>query len=443
MGLFDFLRKKNTGIESSKFNSESFQNEACAVALWKLEEKNDGGTRDAVEELKKMGLNDGQVALILKKVTPFKKNENQSGPHHKGIAEHTFLSESFQLQILDNAFHSYHKNGQDYDIVRQELQKEGLSVHQADDILAKLKIRINTMVNDFQEQLDSGVISGIKIIPNAEHTRENIDSDQVDKYIAFGAYQMDRGDLDNALELFDKAIELDPNATLAFANKGTLYTKKADNENALVFYNKALAIEPDHIQILENKMDLLFEILDEKNEKEFIDTAKTILKNDPVHPNALIYVIQYYLKENDLENALTSAKRLFANFHRETISNQLLLTVLHRLPDDRSLEEFTRFKNGMDKNAEYQLEYCKGVYLMGKKDYEKAISTFDHLNKEREFSWNYYQMAIIKNFQDKTDECFYLLRKTFELEPELKEDAKQIPDLQNLSTNSNFIELTK
>ena len=80
---------------------------------------------------------------------------------------------------------------------------------------------------------------------------------------------------------------------------------------------------------------------------------------------------------------------------------------------------------------------------MGKKDYEKAISTFDHLNKEREFSWNYYQMAIIKNFQDKTDECFYLLRKTFELEPELKEDAKQIPDLQNLSTNSNFIELTK
>lgn len=60
-----------------------------------------------------------------------------------------------------------------------------------------------------------------------------------------------------------------------------------------------------------------------------------------------------------------------------------------------------------------------------------------------EFSWNYYQMAIVKNFQHKTDECLALLKKTFELEPELKTDAVSLPYLQNLSSDRNFIELTK
>ena len=52
-------------------------------------------------------------------------------------------------------------------------------------------------------------------------------------------------------------------------------------------------------------------------------------------------------------------------------------------------------------------------------------------------------MAIIKNLQNKTNEAIKLLKITFTLEPELKNDAKQFPQLQNLWSNIEFIEITK
>lgn len=442
MGIFDFLKKKNIGIEESKFNSQQFQNEICALALWKLEE-NKGNPDVAFNELKKIGLSDDQIAMTLKKTNQFIDVEKQVNSNIIGIEANVFKSDNFQTEILDSSFELYFKNKHSYDAVKQDLQKKGLNEIQTEEILSKLKIRINGMVDDFQSQLDTGVISEIKIKPNIEHKKGGVDSEQVDKYIAYGAYQMERGDFENALELFDKAIELDENATLAYANKGALYTKKEDNNKALEFYNIALEIEPNHIQILENKMDLLFEMMNETNEREFIETAKKILENDPLHPNALIYVIQNYLKENDLENALNYVKKLFANFHSENIAIQLLLDIFHKLPNERALNEFIVYKNEINEEAKYQLEYCKGLYLMGIKEYDKSISTFEDLNKLQEFSWNYYQIAIIKNFQNKTDECLTFLKSTFALEPELKEDAKQIPYFQNLKTNTKFIELTK
>ncbi|MFN0290347.1 TPR end-of-group domain-containing protein [Pedobacter helvus] len=51
-------------------------------------------------------------------------------------------------------------------------------------------------------------------------------------------------------------------------------------------------------------------------------------------------------------------------------------------------------------------------------------------------------MAIMKSLQGKTDESLALLNTTFQLEPQLKADAKQYPELQNLWSNPQFIVLT-
>ncbi|WP_294247475.1 hypothetical protein, partial [uncultured Chryseobacterium sp.] len=67
MGLFDFFKKKKqekTGIENLKFNSVEFQNHICALALWKLKENN-MNPNIAVYEMKKVGLNEEQVHIIL------------------------------------------------------------------------------------------------------------------------------------------------------------------------------------------------------------------------------------------------------------------------------------------------------------------------------------------------------------------------------------------
>jgi tetratricopeptide (TPR) repeat protein len=363
----------------------------------------------------------------------------------KGIDETTFNSNQYQTEILAFAQMKYFENGQNYEVVKDELTAQGLSYEQNEIIVQSLKQLNSKMTNEFMEELDTGKISGLKIYPNTEHNKEIVNKDTVDKYIGYGAFQMDRGDLDNALELFDKAIELDDKATLAYANKGTLFSKKGDNKEALRFYNEALKIEPNHAQILENKLDLLLEMMrvDITIESEFIDTVKTILITEPNHPNALIYICQFHLKENNFDEALHFVKKLFTNFHSETIAIHLLLETLYKFPKEKALEEFKIFERQLNDSGKYQLTYCKGLYLKGLKFYDGAVKVFEQLNEIQEFSWNYYQIAIIKNLQNKTNDALLFLAKTFELEPELKEDAKQYNELQSLWTNSEFIKLTK
>jgi tetratricopeptide (TPR) repeat protein len=359
------------------------------------------------------------------------------------VDDQLFYSQQYQTEMLAYAQTVYFQKKQSYDAVKSELSNQGLSNAKVAELIEKLKGLNATMVTDFQNKIDSGEIIDIKIKPNDEHVKGEVDADQVDKYIGYGAYQLERGDFDNALELFDKALELDNKATLAYVNKGMLYANKGDNKKAIEFYNKALELEPENVKVLENKMDLLFEDINQSGEAEFIDTVKNILTYDPDSPNALIYIIQFYLKGGDLTNALNSLKRLFANHYSEGIVIQLLLDTFSTLTKQEALNEFELLKQQIKPEAQYQLEYCKGLYLKGIRDRQSAFEVFDNLNKIQPFSWNYYQMAIISNLENRTTECLQLLNKTFELEPQLKVDAKQYLELQNLWENEEFIVLTK
>lgn len=359
------------------------------------------------------------------------------------VDDQLFNSQQYQTEMVAYAQNMYFQNKQSYEAAKTELSNKGLSDVQITELIEKLKSVNATMVNDFQQKIDSGEIIDIRITPNNEHVKSKVDADQVDRYMGYGAYQLERGNLDNALELLDKALELDDKATLAYANKGSLYAKKGDNKKAIEFYNKALELEPGNVKVLENKMNLLFENISQSGDEEFINTVKTILAYEPDSPNALIYIVQFYLKESDLTNALNSLKRLFANHYSEDIVIQLLLYTFSGLTKKEALIEFELFKQQIRPEAQYQLEYCKGLYLKGIGDRQSAFEVFENLNKIQSFSWNYYQMAIMANLENRTTECLQLLSKTFELEPQLKMDAKQYPELRNLWENEEFIGISK
>lgn len=364
-------------------------------------------------------------------------------PKKKRIDDETFYSQQYRVEILALARMIYFEQKLKYENVEIALQKEGLDAQQIAQVVDDLKRLNENAVKDFDQAVDSGEIVDIKFTPNPEHTKGNVEPDQVDRYIGYGAYQMERGDFDNALELFDKALELDENATLAYANKGSLYAQRGDREQALACFNKALELEPNHLFVLENKMDLLYETMTAETEGEFIQLVQKILENDPDHPNALIYIIQFHLKNGQFQDALSSVKKLFTNYHSEHIAIQLLITTFSALPEADAIAEFDHYHQKLTPNAQYQLGYCKGLYLQGQQKFEEAIAVFEGLNKLEPFSWNYYQMAIIKNLQSKTEESLALLEQTFSMEPELKEDAKKFPHLQNLWNDPSFIALTR
>ncbi|WP_345953287.1 hypothetical protein [Mucilaginibacter sp. PAMB04168] len=138
-----------------------------------------------------------------------------------------FYSKQYQTEMLAYAQTVYFQKKQSYEAVTIELFNQGLSNVQIAELIEKLKSFNATMVTDFQEKVDSGEIIDIKIDPDDEDVKGKVDAGQVDRYIGYGAYQLEQGNLDNALELLDKALELDDKATLAYANKGSLMPRKA------------------------------------------------------------------------------------------------------------------------------------------------------------------------------------------------------------------------
>ncbi|SHF09513.1 tetratricopeptide repeat protein [Pedobacter caeni] len=361
----------------------------------------------------------------------------------KAIAEDLFNSKQYQIEITALAQTFYFENKQDLSVVKKKLLCEGLDEKQSNIIIERMKEATAEMVEDFQTELTSGKILKVDIIPNPEHQKGKVDKEQVDRYIGYAAYQIEQKNFDNALELLDKAIELDDQAVLAYANKGAIYDELQDHEKALYFHEKALEIEPDNILILENRMDTRFAMLSATNEEDFIDSVKACLRVNTMNPNALIYITQYYLKTNNIDNALISIKNLFSEFYQENIAIKLLLNTFGSLSKEKALDQFDKFENELPRKATYQLNYCKGLYLKDLGDFDAAIQTFKKLNALQEFSWNYYQIGIIKNLQNETDESITYLKLTFDLEPALKQDAKQYFELENLWTNPKFVEITK
>ena len=65
------------------------------------------------------------------------------------------------------------------------------------------------------------------------------------------------GRYNEAINLFDKVLAVDPNNTLALSNKGTTLAYLQKYNEAISLFNKALSIEPNNTGILNSKGNVL------------------------------------------------------------------------------------------------------------------------------------------------------------------------------------------
>jgi tetratricopeptide (TPR) repeat protein len=56
------------------------------------------------------------------------------------------------------------------------------------------------------------------------------------------------GEYKEAIECFDKAIELNPNYAMAYSDRGIVYEKLKKYERAIEDYNKAIALDPNYVK---------------------------------------------------------------------------------------------------------------------------------------------------------------------------------------------------
>ena len=64
-------------------------------------------------------------------------------------------------------------------------------------------------------------------------------NDDAEAWFNMGFQLGEKGDTKNAMECYDRAIEIDPNLARAWLNKGVLYDNQGDAENAMKCKDKA------------------------------------------------------------------------------------------------------------------------------------------------------------------------------------------------------------
>jgi len=96
-------------------------------------------------------------------------------------------------------------------------------------------------------------------------------------YYNRGNYFMNHGGFKEALNDFNKTIELAPNHFDAINNRGTLYMDHNLNDSALKDFNKAIALKPDLSKAYYNRGNIF--MLEKKFDQSIKDFSKTIQLN--------------------------------------------------------------------------------------------------------------------------------------------------------------------
>jgi tetratricopeptide (TPR) repeat protein len=69
------------------------------------------------------------------------------------------------------------------------------------------------------------------------------------------AYE-DKGEYDRAIQDYDKAIELNPNLAIVYNCRGNVYVDKGKYDQAIQDYNKAIELDPENAEFYTNNRKL-------------------------------------------------------------------------------------------------------------------------------------------------------------------------------------------
>ena len=144
------------------------------------------------------------------------------------------------------------------------------------EVVSSVSIDENKEYYSTNTELSEGEI----VTSEAIITEETPDT-TVDDLVSEGETAHRAGDYDNALELFNKAIALDPSNAMAWFNRGVLLESKQDPKGAKQSFVICLDIDPNHGPALANLAVLLDRLGDNDGSVEIANRA---LEFFPAHP---------------------------------------------------------------------------------------------------------------------------------------------------------------
>jgi tetratricopeptide (TPR) repeat protein len=208
-----------------------------------------------------------------------------------------------------------------------------------------------------------------------------------------------------AIECYDKALELNSEFACAYNNKGLSLYYLGDNNEAIECYDKALEINPQNADAYYNK-----------------GLSLSTLKN---YPEAIECYDKALEMQSDNVNAL----------------NKKAWDLVNHFPARlQEASEIIKKAIGLDP-ANINIVHTYGYILDRLQTHKEAIIVYEHIMKQSpSFSNVWYDCARAKiKLDDKNiQNCISYLQKAIELNPVYKEKAKHESDFEFIKNNPDF-----
>lgn len=242
-----------------------------------------------------------------------------------------------------------------------------------------------------------------------------LDSEEPELYDLKGSLLVDLGEAENALANMDKAISLSPSNGSYYSNKAYVLNKLGRYEEAIECCNKAIELDPDMDMAYNNKafsQDCL------GKQKEALDLYDKSVEINPYNYTAYYNKAVIYFDLKKYKNSLDSInKALSTNINKELLLKLYIKKseVLNKLEEYEEAGKYADKALSLDTKSS-QAYMMKGISSRYLEKYEDAIKYFD---KSIEIDNNntdaYVNKAKLFCDEEKYDQAVELCEKALEI----------------------------
>lgn len=218
-----------------------------------------------------------------------------------------------------------------------------------------------------------------------------------------------------AIDMYDKIIEIEPQSSVAWSNKGCLLNEMGKPEEALEACEKALKIDPDLELAWRNKGDCLV-ALDRYDEA--VDAYDEALRIDPENPGALCgkaSILLFIMGEN--EEALEACEKGLEAYPQSWILWQNKGIALYF--SGRQEEALAAYDKALELNPRFAMAWMNiGIIYEKLGETDKALEAYDTaLSIDPYYSIVWYNKGNLYYNSENYEEAIYAYDKCLEMNP--------------------------
>ena len=149
-------------------------------------------------------------------------------------------------------------------------------------------------------------VSHINIPTNCQRTNQPVPESEAYEAILAGYNFYKKGDFNNAIAEYTKAVDIDPDNHVAYYNRGVAFLKTGEDNEALTDFKRSIGLDPHHLESYQN----LEWVLAKKGEFDTIITYwNEFLELEPDHAQAYLNRACAYYHQGNWAASSKDAKK--------------------------------------------------------------------------------------------------------------------------------------